>query len=99
MMDSQHLPFKESILAHHFLDGLNGVEIGASTQNSFGLHRTGAHANIGFDYTQGAKWQSDEHAPTIVNIVASPKNLSINAGATSVGILNILSSAIFIYII
>lgn len=73
--EGKRLPFKESKLAHHFLDGLNGIEIGASTQNSFGLHRTGAYANIDFDYTQGAKWQSDEHAPTIVNIVANGDDL------------------------
>jgi hypothetical protein len=27
---------KESKLAHYYLDGLNGIEIGASQQNAFG---------------------------------------------------------------
>lgn len=33
--------FKESAIAHQFLDGLNGIEIGGNTQNSFGLETSG----------------------------------------------------------
>lgn len=32
-----HIPFPESQLAHHYLDGLSGLEIGASYHNPFGL--------------------------------------------------------------
>lgn len=31
------MKFKESVLAHSLLDGLKGVEIGASAHNPFGL--------------------------------------------------------------
>jgi SAM-dependent methyltransferase len=34
---SMGLRFKESALAHHFLDGLSGLEIGAAAHNTFGL--------------------------------------------------------------
>lgn len=33
--------FKESAIAHQFLDGLNGIEVGGNTQNSFGLETRG----------------------------------------------------------
>lgn len=35
------VPFQESAIAHTFLDGLNGIEIGGNTQNSFGLENVG----------------------------------------------------------
>lgn len=61
---------KESIIAHTFLDGLNGIEIGGSNQNSFGLEKTGGYANIDFDINQGGKWQNEYFQPKQVNIVA-----------------------------
>ena len=32
------MKFKESALAHQFLDGLEGIEIGGSARNGVGLH-------------------------------------------------------------
>ncbi len=67
---------KESALAHHYLDKLNGIEIGASSQNSFGLDRNGgAYATIDFDAHQGAEWQDPEFDPINVNIVSSGDDL------------------------
>ena len=40
--------FKESAIAHQFLDGLNGIEIGGNTQNSFGLETLGGVCQCGF---------------------------------------------------
>lgn len=33
-----HIKFPESALAHHYLDGMQGLEIGGSTHNPFGLN-------------------------------------------------------------
>ena len=69
-------PVQESVLAHKYLDGLNGIEIGASTQNGFGMDATaGAYATVDFDSTQGEKWQEKEFDPVKVNIVASGDDL------------------------
>jgi ubiquinone/menaquinone biosynthesis C-methylase UbiE len=65
----------ESALAHKYLDGLNGIEIGGSTQNSFGLERTGGYANVDFTADQGGLWQDKRFSPKLVNIVASGDNL------------------------
>lgn len=68
--------FKESAIAHQFLDGLNGIEIGGNTQNSFGLETSGGgYANVDFDATQGAKWQTGDFPSKLVNIVADGDNL------------------------
>ena len=67
--------FKESAIAHQFLDGLNGIEVGGNTQNSFGLETTGGYVNVDFDATQGAKWQAGDFPPKLVNIVADGDNL------------------------
>lgn len=72
---TQKQPFKVSELAHKYLDGLNGIEIGGSTQNPFGLDKTGAYANVDFEVTQGGKWQDSDFQPKQVNIVASGDNL------------------------
>ena len=37
--DTQRIVFPESALAHRFLDGLSGLEIGAGAHNPFGLNR------------------------------------------------------------
>lgn len=66
----------ESTLARKYLDGLNGIEIGASTQNGFGLDRTGgAYASVDFEATQGGKWQDSQFEPVKVNIVANGDDL------------------------
>src|SRR5690242_12882690 len=44
-----HLKFKESKLAHQLLDGLRGIEIGASAQNPFGLNTL--NVDYSDDYT------------------------------------------------
>jgi hypothetical protein len=46
--------FKPSQLATKYLENLHGIEIGASTQNSFGLKRS---INVDFSDEQGGLWQ------------------------------------------
>gem|GEM_PF-4830131 len=51
---------------------MNGIEIGASSQNPFGLvGKCGAYANVDFDASQGGMWQEDSIDPAIVNLVVS----------------------------
>ena len=71
----RHIQQRESVIAHSFLDGLNGIEIGGSNQNSFGLEKTGGYANIDFDINQGRKWQDKYFPPKLVNIVANGDDL------------------------
>jgi len=72
-------PVIESKLAHSYLDGLNGIEIGASRGNGFGLDKTGgSYANVDFSSEQGGKWQSAGFKPMLVNIVANGDDLPFN---------------------
>lgn len=64
--------FKPSALATKYLENLHGVEIGASTQNSFGLKRS---INVDFSDEQGGLWQDKACAPAVVNIVSLGDNL------------------------
>jgi SAM-dependent methyltransferase len=67
---------RESALAHQYLDGLNGIEIGASTENWFGLNNTdGAYATVDFEAVQGGKWQNSQFDPVKVNVVANGDDL------------------------
>ena len=59
--------FKPSPLATKYLENLHGIEIGASTQNSFGLKRS---INVDFSDEQGGLWQDTNCEPATVNIVA-----------------------------
>lgn len=73
---AQPIPFPESAVAHRFLDGLNGIEIGGNAQNPFGLWRTGGgYANVDFDTAQSAKWQMSGFPILPVNIVANGDDL------------------------
>lgn len=65
-------PQRLSNLATRYLENLHGVEIGASTENSFGLKRS---INVDFSDEQGGLWQSPSCAPAVVNIVASGDDL------------------------
>ncbi len=73
-----------SKLAIEYLAGLNGIEIGASEQNSFHLTNPdvckiiGGYANVDFSANQGDKWQKKKFKSAIVNIVASGDNLPFN---------------------
>jgi SAM-dependent methyltransferase len=58
---------KTSPLATKYLDKLHGIEIGASTQNSFELKRS---VNVDFSDEQGGLWQDKNCEPATVNIVA-----------------------------
>ncbi len=58
---------KPSALATKLLEHLHGVEIGASTQNSFFLKRS---SNVDFSDEQGGLWQDKNCEPATVNIVA-----------------------------
>jgi SAM-dependent methyltransferase len=60
-------PFGPSRLATRYLEHLHGIEIGASTQNSFGLKRS---INVDFQDRQGGLWQNKNCPPAVVNIVA-----------------------------
>lgn len=59
--------FKPSPLATKYLESLHGIEIGASTQNSFYLKRS---INVDFSDEQGGLWQDENCQPATVNIVA-----------------------------
>jgi Methyltransferase domain len=61
------LQSRSSVLATKYLENLHGIEIGASTQNSFRLKRA---INVDFSDEQGGLWQSSACAPAVVNIVA-----------------------------
>ena len=58
---------RTSPLATKYLDTLHGIEIGASTQNSFELKRS---VNVDFSDEQGGLWQDKNCEPATVNIVA-----------------------------
>jgi SAM-dependent methyltransferase len=58
---------RPSALATKYLETLHGVEIGASTQNSFRLKRS---VNVDFSDEQGGLWQHKGCEPATVNIVA-----------------------------
>jgi|CXWL01.1.fsa_nt_gi SAM-dependent methyltransferase len=64
--------FRPSRLAKRYLEGLHGVEIGASTQNSFDLKRA---MNVDFADEPGDYWQNKACPPATVHIVASAENL------------------------
>jgi uncharacterized protein YyaL (SSP411 family) len=62
-----------SKLALQYLDNLHGIEIGASTQNSFGLKRA---VNVDFSDEQGGFFDTaDDHEA----LIARPKSLQDNA--------------------
>lgn len=58
---------RPSALATKYLENLHGIEIGASTQNSFFLKRS---INVDFSDEQGGLWQDKNCEPATVNIVA-----------------------------
>ncbi len=70
--------FKPSALATKYLGNLHGIEIGASTQNSFGLKRS---INVDFSDEQGGLWQEKACAPAVVNIVAFGDDLPFKSGS------------------
>jgi SAM-dependent methyltransferase len=70
-------PFNRSPLATKYLENLHGIEIGASTQNSFGLKRS---INVDFSDEQGGLWQDKNCEPATVNIVAFGDDLPFKDG-------------------
>jgi len=56
-----------SRLATKYLGTLHGIEIGASTQNSFDLRKS---INVDFSDEQGGLWQHKACAPAVVNLIA-----------------------------
>ncbi len=68
---------KPSALAKKYLENLHGVEIGASTQNSFRLKRS---INVDFSDEQGGLWQAKSCPPAVVNIVANGDDLPFKDG-------------------
>ncbi len=74
--------FNESAIVHSYLDGLNGIEIGASSMNPFGLEKTGGYANIDNKANHGAFWQPGSTLPPAkVHIVASGDELPFKDNA------------------
>ncbi len=69
--------FRESKIVHKYLDGLNGIEIGGASHNSFGLDKTGGYANVDYKASHGEFWQGEHKStePLKVNIVASGDDL------------------------
>ncbi len=75
-------PAKESKIVHQYLDGLNGIEIGGSTHNPFGLDKTGGYANL--DYTTNhapEKWFAQGFPVAKVNIVSLGDDLPFKDSA------------------
>ncbi len=68
---------KPSQLAKKYLETLHGVEIGASTQNSFDLKRS---INVDFSDEQGGLWQHKDCEPAVVKIVAPGDDLPFKDG-------------------
>ena len=68
---------KPSQLAKKYLENLHGVEIGASTQNSFDLKRS---INVDFSDEQGGLWQHKDCEPAVVKIVAPGDDLPFKDG-------------------
>ena len=68
---------RPSSLAKKYLEDLHGIEIGASTQNSFDLKRS---INVDFSDEQGGLWQNKDCAPAVVNIVALGDDLPFKDG-------------------
>ncbi len=76
MIAAQNRIARESQTVHKYLDGLNGIEIGASSQNPFGLEKTGAYLNVDFKASHGTHWQTNKTLePAKVHVVASGDNL------------------------
>jgi SAM-dependent methyltransferase len=73
-------PNKPSELALEMLSGKNGIEIGASTQNSFHLtnrqycKNIGGYLNVDFT-TEQRKWQTGNFEPAVVNVVSTGDKL------------------------
>lgn len=63
---------KESKIVKKYLFGLNGIEIGGSSNNDFYLDRYGAYCNVNF--AVGA-WKDYNNSQKIVNIVANGDDL------------------------
>ncbi len=66
--------FPESRLAHEYLDGLNGCEIGASPENAFNI-RGGAYCNIDIPAQNRSYYNAYSHDNFAVNIFADGTNL------------------------
>lgn len=66
--------FPESRLAHEYLDGLNGCEIGASPENPFNI-RGGAYCNIDIPATDRISHNAYYHNNFAVNIFADGAHL------------------------
>lgn len=64
----------ESVLAHKYLDGLNGCEIGASPENPFNIGG-GAYCNIDIPATDRQAHNAYYHSGFSVNIIADGTNL------------------------
>ena len=64
-------PVQPSLLVTRYLDKQHGIEIGASTQNSYQLPRA---INVDFADNPGT-WQNSKHKPATVHLVANGDDL------------------------
>ncbi len=70
------LKFQESQTVHKFLDGLNGIEIGASSSHLFGLDKKNAYCNVEYSTNPSSRWQrASAFTPAKVDIVAQGYDL------------------------
>lgn len=74
------LVFKESQLAHHYLDGLSGIEIGGAAHNPFGLNTL----NVDIEHRDTFDRMQRKHTRTAlpVDIVAFGDNLPLEDSST-----------------
>jgi GT2 family glycosyltransferase/SAM-dependent methyltransferase len=70
------MKFKEHQLAHEFLDGLQGLEIGAAAHNSFGLKTRNVAPLDDYAFYSGAQEKMGE-APARVDIWASAEAIPV----------------------
>lgn len=69
-------PVRPSALVSRYLEGLHGIEIGASTQNSYHLPRA---INVDFSDNPG-NWQKNGYRPAIVHLVSPGDDLPFKNG-------------------
>jgi len=70
------MKFKEHLLAHEFLDGLQGLEIGAASHNSFGLKTRNVAPLDDYAFYSGAQEKMGE-APARVDIWAAAEAIPV----------------------
>jgi len=70
-----HKPVKESALAHKYLDGLKGIEIGGASYNAFGLDTI--NVDIKADTLSSSKSAQYGVEPMPIDVISPGEDLPI----------------------